>query len=152
MNTVSGDSTATGARAANTAVETLSSNNRFALLQLKPTSGRKHQLRLVCSQILKAPIVGDFKYGYKDEKVDGHLLHCYQLEFQVSRASSTLCLCGFVPELTINFADLAEIWQNGAYQSTSQPARQLCRIREEAWSKHCWASGVPQNLTNALTW
>lgn len=51
---------------------------------MKPLTGRKHQLRLVCSQILEAPIIGDFKYGYEGEKVDGHLLHCFELQFQAS--------------------------------------------------------------------
>lgn len=32
-------------------------------LQLKPRTGRKHQLRVHCAQGLKAPIVGDVKYG-----------------------------------------------------------------------------------------
>lgn len=70
-------------KSASTIVKVLSSNERFALLQLNPTTGRKHQLRLVCSEILHAPIVGDFKYGYKGDKVDGHLLHCFELQFQV---------------------------------------------------------------------
>lgn len=80
---MSGGSHVEGARSTRTTIRTLSANDGFALLQLKPTTGRKHQLRLVCSQILNAPIVGDYKYAYKGEKVDGHLLHCLELEFQV---------------------------------------------------------------------
>ncbi|GAA5862796.1 hypothetical protein JCM8547_006547 [Rhodosporidiobolus lusitaniae] len=33
----------------------------FSLLELKPETGRKHQLRVHCADVLRAPIVGDFK-------------------------------------------------------------------------------------------
>jgi 23S rRNA-/tRNA-specific pseudouridylate synthase len=75
---------ADGSKAASTVLQILSSNERFAIFQMNPLTGRKHQLRLVCSQIVNAPIVGDFKYGYEGEKVDGHLLHCLELQFQAS--------------------------------------------------------------------
>ncbi|KAF9349687.1 hypothetical protein BGX26_012056 [Mortierella sp. AD094] len=35
----------------------------FALLQLYPRTGRKHQLRVHCAQLLNAPILGDAKYN-----------------------------------------------------------------------------------------
>lgn len=66
--------------------KTLSCNDRYAFLQLNPTTGRKHQLRLICSHVLNAPIIGDFKYGYEGEQVSGHLLHCFQLKFPVGQA------------------------------------------------------------------
>ncbi|KAI9339675.1 pseudouridine synthase [Obelidium mucronatum] len=34
-----------------------------SLLELVPTTGRKHQLRLHCAQTLGIPILGDYKYG-----------------------------------------------------------------------------------------
>ena len=36
---------------------------RTALLELQPSTGRKHQLRRHCAEILSAPIVGDRRYG-----------------------------------------------------------------------------------------
>ncbi|KAJ3024404.1 UNVERIFIED_CONTAM: hypothetical protein HDU68_008193 [Siphonaria sp. JEL0065] len=34
-----------------------------SLVELTPTTGRKHQLRLHCAQVLETPILGDYKYG-----------------------------------------------------------------------------------------
>lgn len=36
------------------------------LLELIPQTGRKHQLRVHCAQVLGCPIVGDYKHGYRD--------------------------------------------------------------------------------------
>ncbi|KAJ3067412.1 hypothetical protein HDU98_009367 [Podochytrium sp. JEL0797] len=36
---------------------------KVSLLELIPTTGRKHQLRLHCAQMLGTPILGDYKYG-----------------------------------------------------------------------------------------
>jgi 23S rRNA-/tRNA-specific pseudouridylate synthase len=36
------------------------------LLELTPQTGRKHQLRLHCAQVLRCPMVGDYKHGYRD--------------------------------------------------------------------------------------
>ncbi|GJN91750.1 hypothetical protein Rhopal_004773-T1 [Rhodotorula paludigena] len=47
--------------AARTRWECLSSAPHFSLLRLEPETGRKHQLRVHCADVLKAPIVGDFK-------------------------------------------------------------------------------------------
>lgn len=35
-----------------------------ALLELVPLTGRKHQLRRLCAEVLRAPIVGDVRYGF----------------------------------------------------------------------------------------
>lgn len=39
-----------------------------AWVRLCPETGRKHQLRVHCAKVLKAPILGDFKYGIKSFK------------------------------------------------------------------------------------
>jgi hypothetical protein len=36
------------------------------LLELTPQTGRKHQLRVHCAQVLKCVMVGDYKHGYRD--------------------------------------------------------------------------------------
>jgi tRNA pseudouridine65 synthase len=61
---------------------------RYSLLRLKPTTGRKHQLRRHMKHILH-PIVGDTKYGRNEHNVffrehfDCHrlLLHASKLSF-----------------------------------------------------------------------
>jgi 23S rRNA-/tRNA-specific pseudouridylate synthase len=116
-------------KSASTIVKLLSSNERFALLQLNPTTGRKHQLRLVCSEILHAPIVGDFKYGYKGDKVGGHLLHCFELQFQVRQvhafdfSSHPRRLVESVPFTTLS-PDMAEERQTRAHHGAGSYTRQ----------------------------
>lgn len=52
-------------------------NTMYSLLELKPTTGRTHQLRVHLAQ-LGHPIVGDTLYGGKP--ADRLFLHAYQLE------------------------------------------------------------------------
>ncbi|MBO4405389.1 MAG: RluA family pseudouridine synthase [Alphaproteobacteria bacterium] len=51
----------------------------FTLLELRPKTGRKHQLRVHCSETLKAPILGDKKYN-KRTKHKNLFLHAKRLE------------------------------------------------------------------------
>lgn len=50
----------------------------FTLLELKPETGRKHQLRVHCSENLKAPILGDVKYN-KNVQHKNLFLHAKKL-------------------------------------------------------------------------
>ena len=61
----------------------ISANNSFSFLELKPITGRKHQLRKQLS-FMGNPIVGDDKYNFiksknKDEKK--LMLHAYKIKF-----------------------------------------------------------------------
>ncbi|PKA54095.1 RNA pseudouridine synthase 4, mitochondrial [Apostasia shenzhenica] len=40
------------------------SEHGYTWLELCPLTGRKHQLRVHCAEVLRTPIVGDYKYGY----------------------------------------------------------------------------------------
>ncbi|XP_071935596.1 RNA pseudouridine synthase 4, mitochondrial-like isoform X2 [Coffea arabica] len=37
----------------------------YSWLELSPLTGRKHQLRVHCAEVLGTPIVGDYKYGWQ---------------------------------------------------------------------------------------
>ncbi|KAK3017066.1 hypothetical protein RJ639_006997 [Escallonia herrerae] len=43
----------------------MSSSHGFTWLELSPLTGRKHQLRVHCAEVLGTPIVGDYKYGWQ---------------------------------------------------------------------------------------
>jgi len=62
---------------AQTYYRVLETNTDYSLLELKPTTGRTHQLRVHLSQ-LGHPIVGDTLYGGKP--ADRLFLHAYRLE------------------------------------------------------------------------
>ncbi|KAM7250467.1 hypothetical protein ACFE04_022350 [Oxalis oulophora] len=44
------------------------SSHGFTWLELSPLTGRKHQLRVHCAEVLGTPIVGDYKYGWQAHK------------------------------------------------------------------------------------
>ncbi|KAK2664983.1 hypothetical protein Ddye_003557 [Dipteronia dyeriana] len=45
-----------------------SSSHGYTWLELSPLTGRKHQLRVHCAEVLGTPIVGDYKYGWQAHK------------------------------------------------------------------------------------
>ena len=58
----------------------LDKNNGYTLVELKPITGRKHQLRKQ-SAILGYPIVGDTKYSTLFKKTKNLMLHSFTLKF-----------------------------------------------------------------------
>ncbi|KAI8615914.1 pseudouridine synthase [Chytriomyces sp. MP71] len=46
-----------------TGFRVLQSQKHLSWMELTPSTGRKHQLRLHCAQSLRVPILGDYKYG-----------------------------------------------------------------------------------------
>ena len=53
------------------------------LLEIKPLTGRPHQIRVQLAQQLESPIRGDLKYGFRTPNEDGNInLHSRRLEFQ----------------------------------------------------------------------
>ena len=65
----------------------LNSNNKYSLLELKPITGRKHQLRKQLYNIGN-PVVGDDKYFIKIQKNKlknkNLMLHAYKLKFMIN--------------------------------------------------------------------
>ncbi|XP_075474476.1 RNA pseudouridine synthase 4, mitochondrial [Primulina tabacum] len=51
-----------------------SSSSGYTWLELYPHTGRKHQLRVHCAEVLGTPIVGDYKYGWPAHKKLKHIL------------------------------------------------------------------------------
>ncbi|RIA98939.1 pseudouridine synthase [Glomus cerebriforme] len=69
-----GSSLIENCKSAITHYQVLAGTGDYALLRLYPKTGRKHQLRSHCAYVLKAPILGDDKYGLgKIDKVDTRL-------------------------------------------------------------------------------
>ena len=65
----------------------LKTNNNFSFLELKPITGRKHQLRKQLYNIGN-PILGDDKYANKELnkniKIKGLMLHAYKIKFMIN--------------------------------------------------------------------
>ncbi|KAI9346795.1 pseudouridine synthase [Zopfochytrium polystomum] len=53
----------TDVKLAETYFKQLAGSEWFSLVEFKPKTGRKHQIRVHASRVLRAPIVGDYKYG-----------------------------------------------------------------------------------------
>ncbi|KAJ7967523.1 RNA pseudouridine synthase 4 mitochondrial [Quillaja saponaria] len=60
------------------------SSHGYTWLELSPLTGRKHQLRVHCAEILGTPIVGDYKYGWQAHRKMKHL-SCPDLEENSSK-------------------------------------------------------------------
>lgn len=74
------DHPSTRAKKAITDYRVLNTFDNFTLVELQPQTGRSHQLR-VAMQTLKAPIIGDIKYGGKTFNPSSICLHCLSMEF-----------------------------------------------------------------------
>ena len=66
-------------------IKVLKSNNKFSFVELKPITGRKHQLRKQLFNI-GHPVVGDEKYFLKNKKNGKNLLlHAYKIKFMINK-------------------------------------------------------------------
>ncbi len=64
----------------------LSETNSTSFLELKPVTGRKHQLRKQLA-LINNPIVGDKKYILSNKKIKSDkdlMLHAYSLKFYIN--------------------------------------------------------------------
>lgn len=70
-----------GARRAELTYKYLASGDRYHLLEVRPKTGRKHQIRVQLAN-LDCPLRGDTKYGFKRANPGGVIdLHAYRLAF-----------------------------------------------------------------------
>ena len=75
-----------GGKPSETYYRVLKSNDRYSLLELRPTTGRTHQLR-VHLKYLGHPILGDLVYG--NERADRLYLHASKLEITLPGGKRT---------------------------------------------------------------
>jgi 23S rRNA pseudouridine1911/1915/1917 synthase len=69
-------------REAITEYKVIAQNSRFSLVELRPRTGRTHQLRIHMAHI-KTPILGDPVYNPKSPKADRMYLHATSLEITI---------------------------------------------------------------------
>lgn len=86
-----------GAKKAITDYRVLSTFDNFTLVELQPQTGRSHQLR-VAMQTLRAPILGDIKYGGKTFDPSSICLHCLTMEFTHPVAKESIKITAPVPD------------------------------------------------------
>ncbi|MFK7907316.1 MAG: RluA family pseudouridine synthase [Chitinophagales bacterium] len=81
-----------GTKKSETQYKWLCSSDNYHLLEMKPLTGRHHQIRVQLSTI-DCPIKGDIKYGFKRTNKDASIhLHARQIEFihPVSKESMSI--------------------------------------------------------------
>ena len=87
-----------GAKKAELHYRYLGTLNRHHLIEVKPITGRPHQIRVQLAE-LGSPIRGDIKYGFKQPNPDGSIhLHARRLYFKHPVKQEPLELVAGVPE------------------------------------------------------
>lgn len=89
---------------AETHYKVLKSEGSFSLVEFRLKTGRTHQIR-VHSAHLGQPVVGDKKYGRKDDKfkLNGQLLHAYRLSFLHPKTNEKMEFESPLPDYFENF-------------------------------------------------
>jgi len=88
---------APNAQIATLSYKTIQTNKNLALLEIKPETGRQHQIRVQLSQI-QCPILGDIKYSQCAPLPNRCIaLLAYQLEFQHPTTQKTITLTATIP-------------------------------------------------------
>ena len=84
------------------AYRTIRREGKYALLEVELMSGKSHQIRAMMAY-LKAPLVGDVKYGaQKNGRSDYQQLWAYRIEFHFQKESSLSYLRDFQLQLDID--------------------------------------------------
>ncbi|MFC1842223.1 RluA family pseudouridine synthase [Candidatus Dependentiae bacterium] len=77
-------------RRAKTIYKVLEYYEEFSLVQVKPITGRTHQIRVHFAAI-KHPLLGDCVYGQTSKIIPRHALHAYELEFEFEGEKIQVC-------------------------------------------------------------
>lgn len=81
MHAFTGISESNQARDAQTDYKVLQYFDTYSLVEIKPKTGRTHQIR-VHFKAIGHPLMGDTVYGSSSKKIDYHALHAQNLEFE----------------------------------------------------------------------
>ena len=83
--------------------QVLQSKNGLSLVRLIPHTGRTHQLRVHMTSI-GHPLLGDWLYGSRDDRIDRPALHAFQLSFRHPLTGKELSFtCPLPPDMTAIF-------------------------------------------------
>lgn len=94
---------------------------KVAFIAFRPQTGRTHQIRVHCAEVLQAPIIGDKKYGFKKELFEDQLqtnrthLHAYSLSFKHPLTKKHIELTAPLPD------DLKKSWKNFGFSEKIDP-------------------------------
>jgi 23S rRNA pseudouridine1911/1915/1917 synthase len=80
-------------------------NNKYSMLDIKLKTGRKNQIRVHMKDI-GHPIVGDIKYGAKENPVDRLCLHAKSLAFFHPVTGKKISFVSEIPECFKKLIDL----------------------------------------------
>ncbi len=93
-----------------TLYKVLTSHDGLSWLELKPITGRTHQLRVHCAA-MGWPIVGDTIYGAKEQRCLLHL-HAYSVRIPLYPKKEPIVVVASPPEYIARFAKDFLVWQS----------------------------------------
>lgn len=89
------------AKRAELSYELIASIGNFHMLEIKPTTGRPHQIRAQLARF-GCPIRGDVKYGFPQGNADGSIqLHCRSMVFEHPTLKTPVEIVADLPETQI---------------------------------------------------
>lgn len=92
------DENRNGAKKAELEYKLICSSNNYHLLEVKPITGRHHQIRAQLTAI-GCPVKGDLKYGFDRSNKDGSIhLHAHKIEFTHPVKKELLTIIAKPPE------------------------------------------------------
>ena len=83
-------------REARTSYHVLEYQGQYSLLEVKPETGRTHQIRVHLAAI-GYPVVGDKVYGIKSPLIDHQFLHAHRIRFQLPSTGESIELQSELP-------------------------------------------------------
>jgi 23S rRNA pseudouridine1911/1915/1917 synthase len=110
-----------GGRQSVTEYQVLEQLGDFALLEVRPRTGRTHQVRVHLA-FIRHPVVGDSVYGYRKQRlsVERQFLHAHRLAFRLPSSGQRMELASDLPaDLAVLLEELrapgligADEWEN----------------------------------------
>lgn len=89
-----------------TSYNVIKCSKEMALVELYPVTGRTHQLRVHCAEIMKTPILGDKKYNKTAKKMKFMYLHAASIKIDELKIAVESCIPAYFEQEIKNMHDV----------------------------------------------